>query len=266
MAASEPHGRPPKRWLFAGTAAAVLLVVVASVVVVESDQGAGHPSTSPTTTTTLPGRNVAAPTASTSIPAATLLAAFHGPVPAFGGPGGPRTGTVSGTWYGRPLVSPVLVQRDGYLQVRLPQRPNGSTAWVPASAVTLESTPYEVVVDLATRHLDLYDAGALVLDAPAGIGVDSAPTPTGHFFLAFIAAAPSPAWGPFVMVTSGHSTAISDWEQSGDAIMAIHGPLGAGAAIGTTGAQVSHGCVRLHVSDLQQMRAIPVGSPIDVIA
>jgi lipoprotein-anchoring transpeptidase ErfK/SrfK len=69
------------------------------------------------------------------------------------------------------------------------------------------------------------------------------------------------------MVTSAHSDTISDWEQSGDAIMAIHGPIDSydDSLIGTTGAQISHGCVRLHDSDLAQLAPIPVGTPIDIV-
>jgi lipoprotein-anchoring transpeptidase ErfK/SrfK len=68
------------------------------------------------------------------------------------------------------------------------------------------------------------------------------------------------------MVTSAHSNTISDWESSGDALMAIHGPLGEDAAIGANGAQISHGCVRLHLNDLAQLRKIPAGTPIVVVA
>jgi lipoprotein-anchoring transpeptidase ErfK/SrfK len=120
------------------------------------------------------------------------------------------------------------------------------------------------VVDLATEHLMLYKAGQLLMSAPAGVGTVQDPTPTGNFFVALYATPPSAAWGPFVLVTSGHSNAISDYEESGDAILAIHGPLGADAAIGTSGARVSHGCVRLHDSDLVQLRSIPVGTPIQI--
>jgi lipoprotein-anchoring transpeptidase ErfK/SrfK len=157
------------------------------------------------------------------------------------------------------------VQKAGYLEVRLPQRPNGSTTWIRATDATLGSTPFRIEINLATRQLDLFQAGRLVLKAPAGIGTAQDPTPIGHFFVAFLAAPPSPGYGAFVIVTSGHSNAITDWEQSGDALMAIHGPLGADAEIGTTGARVSHGCVRLHPSDLERLRSVPLGSPIDVI-
>jgi lipoprotein-anchoring transpeptidase ErfK/SrfK len=169
-------------------------------------------------------------------------------------------------WYGAPSALPVLAQDNGYLEVRLAQRPNGSTAWIASSAVTLSSTPYRIVVDLATEHLKLYKAGHLLMSAPAGIGTVQDPTPTGNFFVVLFAAPSSAAWGPFVMVTSGHSNAISDYEESGDAIVAIHGPLGADAAIGTTGARISHGCVRLHDVDLDQLRAVAVGSPVQIIS
>jgi len=196
----------------------------------------------------------------------SLVATLTETAPDFATPGGPQTGTVPATWYGAPSALPVLAQDNGYLEVRLAQRPNGSTAWIASSAATLSSTPYRIVVDLATEHLKLYKAGHLLMNAPAGIGTVQDPTPTGNFFVVLFAAPPSAAWGPFVMVTSGHSNAISDYEESGDAIVAIHGPLGADAAIGAIGARVSHGCVRLHDVDLDQLRAVPVGSPVEIIS
>jgi lipoprotein-anchoring transpeptidase ErfK/SrfK len=67
------------------------------------------------------------------------------------------------------------------------------------------------------------------------------------------------------MVTSAHSNVIADFENSGDAIIGIHGPLGADAEIGTTGAQISNGCIRLHDADLAQLQNVPPGSPIQII-
>jgi lipoprotein-anchoring transpeptidase ErfK/SrfK len=195
-----------------------------------------------------------------------LVARLSSDAARYDSPGGPEVGTVAATWYDRPSILPVLAQHDGDLEVRLTQRPNGATAWIPASDATLASTPFHIVIHLSTMRLDLYREGKRVLDAPAGIGTAADPTPTGHFFVAFLAAPPSAGYGPFVMVTSGHSTAISDWDGSGDALMAIHGPLGGDAQIGTTGAELSHGCVRLHVPDLEQLRAVPPGSPVDVVA
>jgi lipoprotein-anchoring transpeptidase ErfK/SrfK len=64
------------------------------------------------------------------------------------------------------------------------------------------------------------------------------------------------------MVTSAHSSGITNWDKSGDAMVAIHGPLFSGRQIGTTGARVSHGCIRMQEKDLLRLRDLPMGSPI----
>lgn len=113
----------------------------------------------------------------------------------------------------------------------------------------------------------MYDNGEEVLDFPAGIGTPDDPTVTGNYFITMQVPPPDPGYGPFVLVTSAHSDEITDWEASGDAIIAIHGPTGAhdDALIGTTGAQISHGCICLHDSDLAQLAAIPPGTPLDIL-
>jgi lipoprotein-anchoring transpeptidase ErfK/SrfK len=133
--------------------------------------------------------------------------------------------------------------------------------------VTLGRTPYLIVISLRTLHLSLYDHGRLVFSAPAGVGTKDDPTPAGEFFVAFDEPPPEPGvgYGPFVLVTSAHSPAISDWEGSGDAVIGIHGPLGMDAEIGTTGARISHGCIRLHLSALDRLTNVPPGTPIDII-
>ena len=76
---------------------------------------------------------------------------------------------------------------------------------------------------------------------------------------------PNPGYGPFIIVTSDHSQAISDWEGSGDAVIGIHGPLGEDSEIGTIGARISHGCIRLHDTALEKLSRLPAGTPIDIV-
>ena len=209
-----------------------------------------------------------APPSTEAVDAApTLVASFAADIPSFDGPNGKETGVVPATWHDRPSVLPVIGEAPGWLQVRLAQRPNGSTAWVRSDDVELASTPFRVEIDVATTRLRVFESGVEILDAPAGIGTDEAPTTVGNFFVAFMQEPPdtTSGWGPFVVVTSSHSETISDFESSGDAIAAIHGPLGAADKIGDTGARVSHGCIRLHLDDLDVLRQLPAGTPIDVI-
>ncbi len=196
----------------------------------------------------------------------SLIATTKGTIPRFVIPGGRENGTVPGRWYGGVSSLPVIGQRPGWFRVRLVTRPNGSTAWVRAGDVTITDTPYRIVVDLAAERLRLYRLGRQIMNAPAGIGTRQDPTPTGQYFVAMLEESPSAGYGPFILVTSAHSDAISDWEDSDDAVIGIHGPLGEGSLIGTGGAALSHGCIRLQLADLARLRPVPVGTPITITA
>jgi lipoprotein-anchoring transpeptidase ErfK/SrfK len=203
-----------------------------------------------------------------TVPGGTVLATVLRTSPRYAGPGRLAAGTVPAEWYGRPSVLPVIATSPGWVRVRLAQRPDGSTAWLPASDVTLGRTPYQIVVNRATTQLALYDGGRLVFSAPAGVGTTDDPTPTGEFFVAFDERPPqpNPGYGPFIIVTSAHSTAIADLEGSGDAVIGIHGPLGEDSEIGTTGARISRGCVRLHDQALERLVVVPPGTPVEIVS
>jgi lipoprotein-anchoring transpeptidase ErfK/SrfK len=197
-------------------------------------------------------------------PGSTLVATLATAVTRYDEPGGRPDGTVPATWYGRPSALPVIGQQPGWVRVRLATRPNGSTAWLRIAHLSFSQTPYRIVVNLATRHLQMLVAGHVVMDAPAGIGTGTDPTPPGQFFVAFYEQSPGPGYGPFILVTSAHSNAVSDWEGSGDAVIGIHGPLG--ADIGSAGVAVSHGCIRLPIDDLARLADLPAGTPIAITA
>jgi lipoprotein-anchoring transpeptidase ErfK/SrfK len=203
----------------------------------------------------------------TTGPASTVLATVLRTVPRYASPGVLAAGTVPASWYDRPSVLPVIATSPGWIQVRLAQRPNGSTAWLPDGDVTLGGTPYRIVINAATTRLALYDNGRLVFSAPAGVGTLEDPTPAGEYFVAFDEQPPqpNPGYGPFIIVTSAHSPAIADWQGSGDAVIGIHGPLGDDTEIGTSGARISHGCIRLHDQALERLTEVPPGTPVDVV-
>jgi len=223
---------------------------------------------------TAPASTAPASTAPASTaPASTVIATVLSTAPRYASPGQLASGTgsantVPASWYDRPSVLPVIATSPGWVQVRLAQRPNESTAWLPDDDVTLGSTPYRIVINAATAWLALYDHGRLVFSAPAGVGTTEDPTPAGEYFVAFDEQPPQPnaGYGPFIIVTSAHSPAIADWEGSGDAVIGIHGPLGDDTEIGTSGARISHGCIRLHDQALERLAEVPPGTPIDVVS
>lgn len=253
------------RW---AVVAAVTTAAAAAAGIIVTTTG-GDETAHPPATTAVPVTELGlTATGEVVVPAATtLVVSFADDIDRFDRPGGSKVGTVPATWHDRPSILPVVDQEAGWLQVRLPQRPNGSTAWVRRSEVTVASTPYRVVIDVATTRLRVFRDGVEVLDAPAGLGTDEAPTTVGSFFVAFKQQPPAAdqGWGPFVLVTSAHSETISDFQSSGDAIAAIHGPLGAEETIEAGGGYVSHGCIRLLLDDLAVLDDLPAGTPVDVI-
>ena len=201
------------------------------------------------------------------VPVSTLVASPNGTVQTFATPGGAPTGSFS-TWYGYSLSLPLISAVDGWVEVRMPQRPNGSTTWMRYRDVKMTSTPYRIVVSVGSERLVVFQAGYPILEFPIGVGVPATPTVTGKFFITVRAPAPNAGYGPFVLSTSAHSEAIQSWEGMGDALIAIHGPITSYAdqRIGTTGVQISNGCIRLHDADLAKLSIIPPGTPVDINA
>lgn len=195
----------------------------------------------------------------------TMLASLSHSVWEYSAPGVITKHVVRADYFGSPLVMPVISVRDGYLQVRLPYRPNSRTAWVKQSSVGVSATPYRIKIYLRTQHLELFYKGFRTLRAPVGIGTTTNPTPSGRFFVLFFSIPPNGGYGPFDLVTSAHSNTITDWESSGDALIGIHGPLGADGMIGNSGARISHGCIRMHLVDQRRLDRVTIGTPIEII-
>ncbi len=173
---------------------------------------------------------------------------------------------VSSSWGGAPTVVPVLAFSRRRFEVQLAgQAPTQQRAWVPQGAIRLRRTPYLVVVDLDGHRLLVLRRGRPTLCAAAAVGAPPTPTPTGHYYVAFLARSPSPAYGPFVVVTSALTTTVTDWEQSGTPVVTINGPLSSAAALAAGGGADTTGSIRLAERDLLRLRPVPPGSPFDVV-
>jgi lipoprotein-anchoring transpeptidase ErfK/SrfK len=176
--------------------------------------------------------------------APTLVARPAGPVDVFTDPAdaGSALTLPAESPFGSPRALPVLDQRDGWLQVDLPVRPNGTTGWIRDDGVAMVEVAHAITIDLAARTLTLTDGGEPVLTTPIAIGTDEYPTPTGRFFVVDKLATgdPDDVYGPFALGLSGHSDVLTEFA-GGDGQVGIHGTNDPA----TIGAAVSHGCVRV---------------------
>jgi hypothetical protein len=244
---------------------ACLALLVAAIVVVASGGDDEEPvvaATTTTTSTTEPPTTTTVPP--TVVPASTDLATPNGSIPAYDAPGGAQVDDV-GLWYGYPMTMPVVEEQGEWLRIMMPERPNGTTAWVRSTDVTRSTSPWRMVLKLSETRVHVYKDGYEVWNAPVGIGRDHTRTPTGSYFVAVIEKPGPSGYGPIVLNLNAHSEDIQSWEGSGDAITAFHGPFGAEALIRSGGGKVSNGCVRMLPEDQIKMDGIALGSPVDIL-
>ncbi|MBL8776463.1 MAG: L,D-transpeptidase family protein, partial [Acidimicrobiales bacterium] len=168
------------------------------------------------------------------------------------------------TVFGSPRTLLVVDDADGWVEVQVPQRPNGGTGWVESDRVDLVAGSYTVAVDRAARSLTVTEVAsdAVVLETAVAIGAPDAPTPTGTFSVVDRLETPNPAgaYGPFALGLSGFSETLSEFG-GGNGQIAIHGtddPT-------SIGRDVSHGCIRVpNDVVLRLAELLPLGTPVTI--
>jgi lipoprotein-anchoring transpeptidase ErfK/SrfK len=153
--------------------------------------------------------------------------------------------------------------RDGrhWVRVALAVLPNGTTAWVPRTALGGYGTVRtRLDVDLVRQRATLYRNGRAVFGAAVGIGTVTSPTPTGRFYIRNkLTRYRSPTYGPVAFGTSARSPWATDWPAGG--FVGIHGTDRPDLIPG----MVSHGCIRMRNRDILELaRRMPVGTPVTI--
>jgi hypothetical protein len=156
----------------------------------------------------------------------------------------------------------VLSENGEFLQVLLPERPNGSTGWLRAADVAVEHVDHEIRIDLAARALRWTELGKVVIDTQIAVGSPVYPTPPGRFFVTDLldTGESGGAYGPYAIGLSAHSDVLTEFG-GGDGQVGIHGtndPSSVGRA-------VSHGCVRVPNDVITRLaKTIPIGTLVTI--
>ncbi|ROP78744.1 lipoprotein-anchoring transpeptidase ErfK/SrfK [Frigoribacterium sp. PhB107] len=217
------------------------------------------PSSTPSATAPAPTPTLSAAPA---VPSTSTVASVTGrSVEVHDAPDGAVTTTLDNPQAsGAPLVLLVLGQEGDWVNVSVAQRPNGSSGWVPASAVTLTTTSYALVASTTSNTLVLYDAGVEKKSFPVATGTGGTPTPTGSFYLTELLAPTNQGYGPFAYGLSAFSDALNSFG-GGPGQIGLHGTDDE-ASIGQA---ASHGCIRLSNADISELAAmLPLGTPITI--
>lgn len=164
------------------------------------------------------------------------------------------------------VVFVVNEQRDQWLDVQLPVRPNGSTGWIRLADVTLSTHMFAISIELGAHRMVVTNAGDVVLETPIGIGATDAPTPGGTYYIKELLQPPSPTgpYGTYAYGLSGFSTVFTSYA-GGEGVIGIHGTN----RPETVGADVSDGCIRTTnevISQMVEQIGVPLGTPVEIIA
>jgi lipoprotein-anchoring transpeptidase ErfK/SrfK len=172
-----------------------------------------------------------------------------------------------------PQVFLVEEQRNGWVQVLLPVRPNGSKGWVKASDVTVKPNPFRIDVALGAHTITVHRGADVIYTGPVAVGATNpplpdvgkpTPTPTGEYYLRILLQAPDPntVYGPYAYGLSSHSDTLDQFAGS-DAEIGIHGNNDA-SVLGT---DATHGCIRMDNTAITMLsKQLPLGTPVDVAA
>ena len=222
------------------------------------------PSTTPSTTTTT------APPAWLSYAARATVPTL----PVFDAPGAaqpklelPNPWVVDPAFPEQTVPQVFLVQQqttDGWVEVLLPVRPNGSTGWVRASDVTLTRNPFSIRVALGAHRITVSRESEVIYEGAVAAGKPSTPTPTGKYYLRVLIQAidPGTVYGPFAYGLSSHSDVLETFA-GGDAEIGIHGNNDASVL----GSDVTSGCVRIDNDAITMLsKQLPLGTPVDIVA
>ncbi len=234
--------------------------------------GGSRPTLKPAATTS-PSASVAStlPAPTTIVAPGSSLVATAKPatVNVYSSPaaaGKPKASLSNPNENGAPLVFLVKNQQGGWLNVYLPIRPNGSTGWIQASDVNVQTNPYRIVVSASQHQLTLEKNGEKVEQFKVGIGRDQYPTPGGVYYIKELLQPPNPdgAYGPYAYGLSGFTEVaeLANFE-GGTGVIGIHGTNDP-SSIGNS---VSHGCIRMYNGDITKLsKILPLGTPVTIQA
>lgn len=253
---------------------AVVLLAGVAAVVSRSGNDAGGVTASASSSVSTPDSTATTVTVSAPAAGTTYIAtAKVADIEVFDVPNAPKSSkTFKNPWFINddpklpvPLVFSVRQQQeDGWVEVLLPTRPNGSAGWVHTADVALATTSYHITVELGAHRLRALDGERVLLESDVAVGAPATPTPVGDYYIVALLKAPNPntVYGPYAYGLSGHSEVLETFA-GGDAEVGIHGNNDASVL----GKDVSHGCVRMTNEGITQLAGLlPLGTPVTISA
>jgi len=168
------------------------------------------------------------------------------------------------TFFGGPLSLLVVggnPEVDDFVQVQLPVRPTGTTAWVDADQFAYFLNDHYVEIDVATNTVRAWKGTELLLESSAVTGRPDRPTPVLRTYIDEKLPGPNSAYGPWMLTLAAFSESLNTFG-AGLPKLAVHGTN----EPGLMGQYASSGCIRLPNDVINQLaELVPVGTRVDII-
>jgi lipoprotein-anchoring transpeptidase ErfK/SrfK len=258
-----------KALLGASGAVVVLAAVIVGFVAFRSGANDDRPTLKPKRESSAPGT-----TATTLPPGISLIAeAIQPQVAVYDRPGASSPArTFENPWLlngeadkAIPQVFLVEEQRqDGWLKIQLPERPNGSTAWVRHSDMKVTQNPYRLEIELDEHKVRVFERTEVRYEGDVAIGKPETPTPTGKYFIRVLLQTPNPnsVYGPFAYGLSAHSEVLTEFN-GGDGETGVHGNNDKSVL----GKSVTAGCIRMDNDEITRLsKILPLGTPVEIVS
>jgi lipoprotein-anchoring transpeptidase ErfK/SrfK len=168
------------------------------------------------------------------------------------------------TFEGVQLVLGVVDQQNDWFKVMIPERPNGSTAWVRASDVMLRTVNHRILVELSKHRLSVWRGNQMIMESPVGVGTSRTPTPLGTFYVDVSVPFRNTGgpYGAYMLSVAGFSNVHLTFA-GGRGQIAIHGTNN----LGSVGKDSSNGCLRLSNDVVLRVKDLaPTGTPVEIVA
>lgn len=170
------------------------------------------------------------------------------------------------TYFGNRL-SLVVEQFDNsgaWAEVKVPVRPNGTTAWVQTAFFTESRHDYHITIDISDNTVRVFKGEELIVEQLAVSGRESRPTPTVRAYIDEMIPGSSlgPAYGSWVLSIAAFSESLGTFGGGGMPKLALHGTN----QPELMGEYVSSGCVRVPDEIIELIaETVPVGTIVDIV-
>ena len=149
---------------------------------------------------------------------------------------------------------------ENWIQVSMPIRPHGTTAWVKRDSVSITEHKAKVIVDKYTGLLEGWENGELLFKESFDSGSEEHPTPLGDFYINEINVESNEISGRKLVGINAFSTTIDPTSEGDPAIAFLARESNEGSEEPST-----RGCIRVSKKVLDLITGLPLGTPVQIV-